>query len=626
MCLFAMFTSKFIQVFNLKTYEVTKMSTFKSMNKNEASSLNIKRIVNFRNNLFQAFDSHIQGTHKKAENINVKIKKNKSKTTDLNVGIVGGGMAGMYASMMLNQLHISHKIFEASGERLGGRVYSYYFNDAPHQYAELGAMRFPHSELQSRLFSFWDYLNKTASSVPGAEEIVKIPYILYDDNPKLKAGDLLKFNGKQPVTRNQAEKDNSLLGFDQFFVGPQWDYFKDNNGKLLPAQTLLDNAIEPFVEVFEDDGIDKAWIKTLKYNSYSAREFLQEVGDGNKPYPISIVDYMETVLTYTGIYDLSFIELILDTYSFENTTQWSAMDGGTSRISQEMLNRIPDHQYKTGRTVTQLSETDGKAVIHYNSGDGTQTHEDAFDRVVVTLPFSVLRFVETPTDWSAGKYEAIRSLKMTNAVKVALGFKSRFWEKSGPYSEGMKGGQSNTDLPSRSIVYPSFGIGQEGPAYLLSSYCWQDDADKFSHLTEKQILEATLKDVIKLHGDVAKQEYLGDGTSIVWNKEELAGGGFEFFAAGQFGQMFVDARVPEGRFNFAGEHLDMVHYWIAGSYNSAFRTVWEILIQEGLDTPENLKILFGSLGGGDILPTMIPIFNTHSEEKIAHWLKQATAA
>ncbi|MCF6300914.1 MAG: FAD-dependent oxidoreductase [Proteobacteria bacterium] len=498
-----------------------------------------KRIITFREKMFHAYGSHIQGiAQHKFDKTSIKIKNSKTQS-DINVGIVGGGMAGMYASLLLDQLNIKHQIFEASGERLGGRVFSYYFNNGAHQYAELGAMRFPHNELQSRLFSFWDYLNKTSSKIPDAKEIVKIPYILYDDTPELKAGDLLKFNERDPVTRNEAEKDNSLLGFDQFFVGNQWEYFKDNNGQLKSAQTLLDNAIEPFVKVFEDNGIDEAWAKTLKYNSYSAREFLQEVGDGTKPYPVSIVDYMETVLTYTGIYDLSFIELILDTYSFENTEEWSAMDGGTSRIAQEMLKRIPQEAYKTGRKVTKLSEGGDKATIHYNTGKGTQTHSQKFDRVVITLPFSVLRFVDTPENWSAGKYQAIRSLKMTNAVKVALGFKSRFWEKPGLYSEGMKGGQSNTDLASRSIVYPSFGIGQDGPAYLLSSYCWQDDADKFSHLSEKQILEATLKDVVSLHGEIARQEYLGHGTSIVWNKEELAGGGFEFLLGSIYLVVFI---------------------------------------------------------------------------------------
>jgi monoamine oxidase len=487
-------------------------------------------------------------------------------------------------------------------------------------------MRFPHNEMQSRLFNFWSYLNKTSTGIPGAEEIVKIPYILYDDTSDSEAGNLLAFNGMPPVTRNEAEDDNSLLGFDQLFEGEQWNYFKDSNGKLKGASALLDAAIEPFIQLFEDEDMAQAWAEVMKYDQYSGRQYLQQFGDGEVPYPEAIVNYIETVNSYTGVFDLAFIEMLLDTYSFENTVEWSAMDGGTDRIAQEMLNRIPHSHYNKGAPVSRLTESEDGAQIHFSNGDGTQTQIKDFDRVIVTLPFSVLRFIDTPAEWSAAKYEAIRSLKMTNAVKIALGFRTRFWEVEGPYSKAMAGGQSNTDLAARSVVYPSFGIGEAGPAYILSSYCWQNDADKYSHLSEEQMFESTLKDVAQLHGDIVYEEYLGHGTSVVWNKEPLAGGGFEFFSAAQFGNMFLNAREPEGRFNFAGEHLDMVHYWIAGSFNSAFRTVWEILIQEGLDSEENLKTLFTSLGGGEIMPTMIPHFNTKSEEIILTLNKKANAA
>ncbi|UXI03707.1 flavin monoamine oxidase family protein [Photobacterium sp. TY1-4] len=576
-----------------------------------------QRLVQFRQALHQCYQNHMYRQQQTLASPVACTPQSNQSNDALSVGIVGGGMAGMYASMLLAKLGIHSQIFEASGERIGGRVYTHYFNNEPHQYAELGAMRFPHNELQSRLFNFWDYLNTTVSEVENAREIPRIPYILFDSNEATPdTGNLLCFNGMPPVTRTQAEADNSLLGFDPFFEGPEYAYFKDADGKLKSASVLLDLALEPFVALFENENIEVAWAEILKYNRYSARGYLQDVGDGVQPYPVEIVDYMETVNAYTGIYDLSFIELVLDTYSFDESPEWSAMEGGTSRIAAEMANRIPGSQFKTGTRVTTLREESDQAYIEYNTGDGTLTESAAFDRVIVTLPFSQLRFVDTPASWSAGKYQAIRSLKMTNAVKVALGFRTRFWEQQGPYSQGMEGGQSNTDLASRSIVYPSFGIGESGPAYLLSSYSWQNDADKFSHLSEAEALEATLRDVVHLHGDIARQEYLGHGTAVVWNRQELAGGGFEFFAAGQFEKLFVAAREPEGRFNFAGEHLDMVHYWIAGSYNAAFRTVWEILIQEGLDTQANLETLFSALGGGDILPTMIPHFNRHSHSTL----------
>jgi len=579
-----------------------------------------KRVSGHRKFLFEEMSKHLQGLDQARGRKTTSPRSATTAERPLRIGIVGGGMAGLYAAMLFDQFGIDYHIFEASGERLGGRARTHYFNDRPHQYAELGAMRFPNSWLQSRLFHFWDYLNNTAGSTEGAREIPRIPYILYDDSTEPDAGNLLCFNGMHPVTRNEVKLDNSLLGFDQYFTDPKFDYFKDENGKIKPAQELLDDAIKPFMDLLGSGKIDEAWVKVLQYDSYSGRSYLQEIGDGTRPYPVRIVDYMESVLTYSGVYDLAFIEMLLDNYSFDETPDWWTMDGGVARVTQEMANRIPKDRVTMGATVYALDEHDDHAIIHYRFGDGTHTESAEFDRVIVTLPFSVLRFLDTPNTWSVKKHESIRLLKMTNAVKVALGFKSRFWEKGGPYSRHMEGGQSNTDLPVRSVVYPSFGIGEPGPAYILASYCWQNDADKFAHLSQEEMFEACLRDVVRLHGDVARDEYLGHGASVVWNKDPFAGGGFEFFAPGQFLAKFLDAREPEGRFNFAGEHLDMVHYWIAGAFNSAFRTVWEILILEDRMDKHAIERLRDSLGGGLILPTMIPYFGREDVEQLSQEL------
>ena len=575
------------------------------------------RIRKFRERLFRHASSAVADLHRtRAERASAPacIRRDTPKDA-LRIGIVGGGQAGLYAASLLQDLGIDFHIFEASGERLGGRVLTWYFDDAPHQYAEMGAMRFPDNFMQDRLFKTWSYLNETAPRTQGAREIPKIPYVLFDGNPELRAGNLLCFNGEKPVTGNEAKRDNALLGFDAAFADAKYDYFKHADGKLKSAGELLDAALEPFIKLLDSvpddgDGAERAWKALLEFNGYSARAYLQEVGDGERPYPVAIVDYMETVNSYTGIYDLSFIELVLDTYVFDGAERWFAMDGGTSRITDELANRLPADKITMGAEVFELEQLEDGALIHYRMGPGVPTRSERFDRVIVTLPFSVLKFVQTPRTWSKGKYDAMRMLKMTNAVKIALGFKSRFWEKPGPYSQGMRGGQSNTDLTVRSVVYPSFGIGEPGPAYILGSYAWQDDADKWSHLSQQEMLEAALRDVARLHGEeIVRSEYLGHGKAVVWNRQRLAGGGFEFFAAGQFGETFVQAREPEGAFHFAGEHLDMVHYWIAGSFNSAFRTVWEALILEGLDTEKNLETLRESMGGGDILPTMIPRFH-----------------
>lgn len=60
----------------------------------------------------------------------------------LKICIVGAGMAGLYAALILDSIGIDYDILEASS-RPGGRVMTHYFSAAEHDYYDAGAMRFP---------------------------------------------------------------------------------------------------------------------------------------------------------------------------------------------------------------------------------------------------------------------------------------------------------------------------------------------------------------------------------------------------------------------------------------------------------------------------------------------------
>src|SRR6202166_4435962 len=62
---------------------------------------------------------------------------------DLDVAVVGGGVSGAYALWRLRQErpNLSVRLFEVS-ERIGGRLHSVSFPQAPHLVAEAGGMRF----------------------------------------------------------------------------------------------------------------------------------------------------------------------------------------------------------------------------------------------------------------------------------------------------------------------------------------------------------------------------------------------------------------------------------------------------------------------------------------------------
>ena len=76
------------------------------------------------------------------------------------MGIVGAGVAGLFTAMVFDwlnsqfsetELKIDYDIFEAASEnRLGGRLYTHHFSERPHDYYDVGAMRFPNNDVMRR--------------------------------------------------------------------------------------------------------------------------------------------------------------------------------------------------------------------------------------------------------------------------------------------------------------------------------------------------------------------------------------------------------------------------------------------------------------------------------------------
>lgn len=71
---------------------------------------------------------------------------------NLKVGIVGAGITGLYAALILDDLGIEFELLESNKDHIGGRLFTYHFNKdyknakdcaAFNDFAEMGAMRIP---------------------------------------------------------------------------------------------------------------------------------------------------------------------------------------------------------------------------------------------------------------------------------------------------------------------------------------------------------------------------------------------------------------------------------------------------------------------------------------------------
>ena len=105
-----------------------------------------------------------------------------------------------------------------------------------------------------------------------------------------------------------------------------------------------------------------------------------------------------------------------------------------------------------------LHQHDNGVTAFYRNEETFEYSSITGDLVIVTIPFSTMRFVEVdPFDSiSHEKWKAIRELHYMPATKIGIQFKSRFWEE-----QGQLGGRIITDLPIRYAYYPVMELGRK---------------------------------------------------------------------------------------------------------------------------------------------------------------------
>jgi len=212
----------------------------------------------------------------------------------------------------------------------------------------------------------------------------------------------------------------------------------------------------------------------------------------------------------------------------------------------------------------------------------------SYSHVISTLPLPVLRTVDlNDAGLSVMQRNALRALDYGPAVKIAVLFKSNWWTTK----LGIVGGQSFTDLPIRTIVYPSYGVDASPPCkVLIASYSWTSDAYRLGALSnskDREVLkELVLRNLAEAHGrldasityEYLKREF--DGMDVQdWSHDAHAMGAYAHFAPGNFQDLYTALSFPAAkkRLHFAGEAISVRHAWVVGALDSAWRAVYEYL-------------------------------------------------
>jgi len=323
----------------------------------------------------------------------------------------------------------------------------------------------------------------------------------------------------------------------------------------------------------------------------------------------------------TGWYDRSLTQAVVESIAFDWPTTplpgpeepkvpnagWYCFDGGSSTLPHAMFASLSqkaqqDALFKS--PVTAISRDCANEVMRISIG-GVQTPQE-YSAVISTVPLPRLSFMDLTgvnINDNYAQWSAIRVLQYGSAVKVGIRFSTPWWETELP--QPIHGGQSYTDRPVRTVVYPSYPKGakpEDMSKALIVSYCGIQDAERlgaFIHpdgTADPELVDQVLRDLADIHGVTVpwlKKYYTGEYFAWDWLRDPLTMGAFAVFGPGVYtnGDVYSAILQPaaHGKLFFAGEAASACHSWVAGALDSAWRAVDQYLALNHRDTPLQKK-------------------------------------
>lgn len=501
------------------------------------------------------------------------------------VGIVGGGLAGMAAAFELRKAGFDITIFEANPKRLGGRIYTYYFDPEKRLYGELGAMRLPVGHetvwryidlfalntrpfIQTNPAAFIYLQNIRVRNDPDGENVKRYIYPTYAMNPweTAQSWQQLGFYGMEaPILQSPPYVRREILEVLPAY-SPQtiyWDRLDTRNA--MERQGLSQGAINLLSNLFPIGG-------RFLYNNYL--DFVQEYFPANFTYMYEINGGM-----------VKLPEAFHHSFTSRNPGKYYP------QVPENLLGKV---LWKNGCAVSGIYLDQGTANVTLAYREtGTNRHAfSQFDYVICAIPFSVLRVLDIQPDFSSLKMQAIREVTYSPAQKTVFRCTRRFWEEQGIY-----GGGSYTDLPANTIWYPSADI--EGNSYaaageyaqdgksshqtggshsegVLLSYNFNLDAVRIGNMPGTERFRKLKRDIEEVHGlnpewlDSVMTQY----ETQFWDTDPFYRGAFSYFTPQQKKLFSWTMIQPEyaNRVFFAGEHTSALHRWMQGALKSGMES------------------------------------------------------
>jgi monoamine oxidase len=445
------------------------------------------------------------------------------------VVIVGAGLAGLTCAYRLKQAGVQAAIFEA-GTRAGGRCWSLRGAFDEGQLVERGGELIDQGHKQIRQLA--QELGLTLDNLLAAEPNGSEPFYRFDGAPYTYAEATADLKG----IWQKIHRDVSEAGY------PTTYYLSTERGRQLDRMSIVD-----WINESVPGGMSSALGQLLEV-AYNI-EYGAEAGDQ------SALNLLY-LLGYSGQGQLRI---------FGPSNEKYHVRGGNDQIAEGLAQAVAG-QIQYGQALTAVKRNlDGRYTLTFRGG--SRSTQVTADRVVLALPFSILRAAVDVRE--AGfrplKITAIQQQGMGANSKFHMQFRNRRWIGLGcngdTYSDS---GYQNTWEVTR---------GQSGQSGILVNYTGGDAARAANKTTAAQVL-AQLNQVLP---GVAAQ-FNGKTQLEYWPGNPLTRGSYSFWKPGQYTSFAGVEGEAEGGCHFCGEHtsLDFQGY-LNGAVETGERAAREVL-------------------------------------------------
>jgi len=460
--------------------------------------------------------------------IKFAIRRGKKKR----IIVVGAGLSGLTAAYQLQTAGHDVVVLEASN-RIGGKAYT--FRDPrmdPSLYAELGAL-----VLRSDLPLPYDYADHFG--VPYAP--MPMPTVMLQMLGR-KISNPTKATARWPVILSAKEKKAGAAGIWKDDVESIAATLGNPRTKSWPSKIVAPLDEMTFTEFLRCQGASPGAIEIMH------RRTEDGWGDG-----------FDVGSALQWLRELAYVTSRKTKGASQPPVGY--FQHGTSSLADAFVSSLcaPIH---TATPVSKIVESASGISAICDGPRGPEQFDG--DKLICTVPFSVLRSISLPT-LPRAKQRAIDLQQHTSVTRVYLQTSAPVWGKS-------LGNLTYTDqLPM--FIYTA-NVLHTTTKGLLEVYISGRFARAVQSLAVPDRIPRVLDEVDAIAPGVKAAFEVG--VEYSWDEQPWSRGAYPWYMPGDITGFVRHAATPVGRLHFAGEHTSLVPGWLHGAIESGERAAAEV--------------------------------------------------